>query len=95
MMNATYRRPGRWLASLMCAAPLLLAGCALPHIAGLGSYYAITDVTSGRIYYTDNLSREARGVVEFVDSTSGARVSIPSATVRKISRPEFRAGRAP
>lgn len=95
MMNANYRRPGRWLASLVCAIPLLLAGCAVPHVAGMGSYYAITDVASGRIYYADNLSREARGVVEFVDSTSGARVSIPSATVREISRAEFRAGRAP
>ncbi len=95
MMNANDRRPGRWLASLVCAAPLLLAGCALPHFAGLGSYYAITDVASGRVYYTDNVSREDRGVVEFEDSSNGARVSIPSATVREISRTEFQAGRTP
>jgi hypothetical protein len=95
MMNANDRRPGRWLASLVCAAPLLLAGCSMPHVAGLGSYYAITDATSGRTYYSDNISREARGVVEFEDASNGARVSIPSATVREISRAEFRAGRAP
>ena len=95
MMNANARRPARWLASLVCAAPLLLAGCALPHVAGLGSYYAITDVASGRVYYTDNVRREDRGVVEFEDASNGARVSIPSATVREISRAEFRAGRAP
>ena len=95
MMNRNSRSPGRWLAIFICATPLLLAGCALPHVAGLGSYYAITDVASGRIYYSDNLSREGRGVVEFVDSASGARVSIPSATVREISRAEYRAGRAP
>ena len=95
MINACYRRPGRCLASLIVAIPLLLAGCALPHVAGLGAYYAITDVATGRTYYSDNISRETRGVVEFEDSASGARVSIPSATVREISRAEFRAGRAP
>ena len=95
MLNACNRRPGRWLAGLIGTIPLLLAGCALPHVVGLGTYYAITDVTTGRNYYSDNISREARGVVEFEDSASGARVSIPSATVREISRSEFRAGRAP
>lgn len=84
--------PRRLLASLVCAAPLLLAGCAMPHLMGLGTYYAITDDASGRVYYTDNLTREAHGVVEFQDSNSGARISIPAATVRKISEAEFRAG---
>jgi hypothetical protein len=60
----------RLLASLVCAAPLLMAGCsmpriAMPHIMGLGSYYAVTDDATGRVYYTDNLSREPRGVIEF------------------------------
>ena len=46
MMNANDRRPGRWLARLVCAAPLLLAGCALPHFAGLGSYYISGEINS-------------------------------------------------
>ena len=91
--------PRQFLASLLCAAPLLLAGCSMPHffmphMMGMGSYYAITDEASGRVYYTDNLSREARGVVEFRDSKSGAWVSLPAATVREISQAEFRAGPA-
>jgi hypothetical protein len=84
--------PRRLLASLVCAAPLLLAGCAMPHWLGLGSYYAITDEASGRVYYTDNVTREARGVIEFQDAKSGARISLPAAQVREISEAEFRAG---
>ena len=87
----------RIFASLICAAPLVLAGCSMPslsmpHMMGLGSYYAVTDEASGRVYYTDNLSREKRGVVEFRDSKTGAWISIPSAQVREISEAEFRAG---
>lgn len=84
----------RFLASLVCCASLVLGGCSLPHVVGLGSYYAITDTTSGRVYYSDNLSRERRGVVEFRDSRSGAWVSIPAATVRQLTQAEFRAGPA-
>lgn len=84
--------PRRFLASLVCAVPLLLAGCAMPHMMGLGTYYAITDDASGRVYYTDNVTREAHGVVEFQDSTSGARVSLAAAKVREISEAKFRAG---
>jgi len=89
------RLPGRTrrplLAAMVCAATLL-AGCSMPHMLGLGSYYAVTDEASGRVYYTDNLSREDRGVVEFRDPASGAWVSLRSAKVREISRAEFRAG---
>jgi hypothetical protein len=89
--------PRRFLASLVCAAPLLLAGCSMPrfsmpHTMGMGSYYAITDEASGRVYYTDNLSREERGVVEFEDSKSGAWISLAAAKVREITEAEFRVG---
>ncbi len=87
----------RFLASLVCAAPLLLAGCSMPkfsmpHLWGLGNYYAVTDDVSGRVYYTDDLSKEGRGVVEFKDSKSGAWISLAAAQVREISEDEFRAG---
>ena len=89
----------RLLASLACAAPLLMAGCsmpriAMPHIMGLGSYYAVTDDATGRVYYTDNLSREARGVIEFEDPASGALVSLAAASVREISEDEYRRNRS-
>ncbi len=87
----------RLLASVLCAAPLLMAGCsmpriAMPHIMGLGSYYAVTDEATGRTYYTDNLSREPRGVIEFEDPASGALISLAAASVREISEAEYRQG---
>ncbi len=87
----------RLLASLLCAAPLLMAGCsmprvAMPHIMGLGSYYAVTDQATGQIYYTDNLHRESRGVIEFEHPASGAMISLASASVREISEAEYRQG---
>ena len=84
--------PRRFLARLVCAAPLLLAGCAMPHLMGMGRYYAITDAASGRVYYTDNVTHEARGSVEFKDPASGARVSLAGGTVREISEADYRAG---
>ncbi len=95
MMNFTRRL----LASLSCAAPLLMAGCAMPriempHIMGLGSYYAVTDPATGLIYYTDNLHREPRGVIEFEDPDSGAVISLAAASVREISEAEYRQGRS-
>jgi hypothetical protein len=90
------RLPARLLASLLCIAPLFaaggLAGCSMPHVMGMGSYYAVTDDATGRIWYTDNLTREDRGVIEFRDSATGAWMSLGSAQVREISEAEFRAG---
>ncbi len=87
--------PARLLASLLCSAPLLaaggLSGCSMPHVMGLGSYYAVTDDATGRVWYTDNLTREERGVVEFRDPATGAWVSLRAAQVREISDAEFRA----
>ncbi len=90
----------RRFAALVCCMPLLVGGalvtggCSMPHLMGLGSYYAVTDPASGRVYYTDQLKREDRGVLEFRDAGSGAWVSLPAGTAREISAAEFRAGQA-
>ena len=90
------RLPARVLTSLLCISPLLatggLSGCSMPHVMGLGSYYAVTDDETGRVYYTDSLKREDRGAIEFRDPATGAWVSLRSAQVREISDAEFRAG---
>jgi hypothetical protein len=95
-MPVPSRVPARLLAGPLCTLPLLavltLSGCSMPHVMGLGSYYAVTDDATGRIYYTDNLTREERGVIEFRDPGTGAWVSLGSAQVREISDAEFRAG---
>ena len=78
------------LAGITCAA--LLSGCSMPHYLGLGSYYAITEVGTGRVYYSESLRHEKRAVVEFRDAQSGAWVSLPQAEVREISKAEFTTG---
>lgn len=96
MKISTQPLPARLLSGLLCLAPLMvaggLAGCSVPHVMGLGSYYAVTDGETGRVYYTDRLKREDRGAVEFQDPDTDAWVSLKSAQVRSISKAEFRAG---
>jgi hypothetical protein len=81
-------------ALLLTALAGLAGGCSMPHVLGMGSYYAVTDPGTGRVYYTDDLEREPRGVVEFRDPVSGASISLRSAEVREIGADEFRAGLA-
>lgn len=92
-------RTRRVLFSLLCAAVLLMSGCSMPrfgmpHVMGLGSYYEVTDQSTGKIYYTDNVSREPRGAVEFEDPVSGALISLAAGSVREISEAEYRKGRS-
>ena len=84
-----FRRP---LLTGLAVLALLLSGCSLPHIGGMGAYYSVTDPGTGKVYYTEGVKRERRGVVEFRDAASGAWVSIPGAEVRDISEAEFRLG---
>ena len=84
---------------LICMVLLQLAGCSLPHIRmphvmGLGTYYEVTDNPSGQVYYTDNLSRESRGAIEFTDPASGAVISLATASVREISEAEYQQKRS-
>ncbi|MEO7387478.1 MAG: hypothetical protein ABIX37_11120 [Gammaproteobacteria bacterium] len=76
----------------LLAGLLFVAGCSVPHVMGLGSYYAVTDDATGRVYYTDKLSREGRDTVEFADRATGAWVSLKAAQVQEISKSEFLAG---
>lgn len=90
----------RLLATWVCHVPLLLGGallaggCSVPHVMGLGAYYAVTDPASGRVWYTDQLQREDRGVIEFRDAATGAWISLPAGEAREITAAEFRAGQA-
>jgi len=92
-MKFSRRFPGHLLAAIVAVAGVVaLPGCSMPHVMGLGSYYAVTDEATGRVWHTDKLKREERGIVEFRDPASGAWVSLKAAQVREISEAEFRAG---
>lgn len=69
-----------------------LAGCSMPHMMGMGSYYEVTDPATGKVYFADELNPEDRDAVEFRDGATGAWISLPAADYRKISPAEYQAG---
>jgi uncharacterized protein YceK len=58
--------------------------------AGCGTYYKVTDPTSGRVYYTDEVKRTSGGTVQFQDAKSGAQVTLPTSEVLEISSDDFK-----
>jgi hypothetical protein len=77
------------VAAALCFA---LAGCSVPHVMGLGSYYQVSDPVSGKVYFTQQIEREDRGVVEFLDASSDSWVSLPAGEVKTITEAEYQAG---
>jgi hypothetical protein len=58
--------------------------------AGCGTYYRVTDPSSGRVYYTDGVNRNAAGTVQFKDAKTGADVTLPTSEVLEISSDDFK-----
>ena len=72
---------------------LALTACSVPHLMGMGGYYQVADPYSGKVYFTQQIEREARGVVEFLDDSSDTWVSLPEGQVTTITEAEYQAGR--
>jgi hypothetical protein len=69
--------------------PLLIAG------AGCASYYKVTDPTSGKEFYTQEVSRKLTGgAVEFKDAKSGAATTLQNSQVLEIDKKTYEAGLA-
>lgn len=61
--------------------------------AGCASYYKVTDTTSGREYYTQEVSRQG-SAVEFRDAKTGATTTLQNSQVLEIDEDAYRAGLA-
>jgi hypothetical protein len=72
-----------WLVVILCVG-FAVVGCA--------SYYKVTDPTSGKIYYTKDISNVKSGAVKLKDARTGSRVTIQNSEVKKISKEEYKAG---
>jgi hypothetical protein len=63
-------------------------------LAALGggcNYYAVTDMGSGRMYYTRQIKQHAGSrQVSFKDAETGLKVTLPNSEVAKISESEYR-----
>jgi hypothetical protein len=75
----------RKLVFTSCVLPLLLGGCT--------SYYKVTDPTTGKAYYTTELTQKGNGSATLKDGRTGNTVNIQNSEISKISKDEYAAGR--
>lgn len=68
-------------ATMVLAMPLL-AACG-------GNYYQVTDVSSGKAYYTRDVDHE-NGHVRFTDKANGDEVNLDAYEVREITKQQYR-----
>ena len=66
----------------LCAAVLLAAGCA-------SSYYKVTDPTTGKVYYTDQLTKHDKGSVTLKDGMTGNMVNVQNSEITEISKEQY------
>lgn len=78
--SVTSKRVAGW-ATLAVAVPLL-AACG-------GNYYQVSDVDSGKSYYTRDVDRDD-GHVEFTDKATGDKVSLDEAEIREVTRQQYK-----
>ena len=64
-------------------AVVVCAGCA-------GSYYKVTEPSSGKVFYTEEVKRNG-SAVEFKDATSGGVVTLQNSEVTQIDKSAYQA----
>ena len=62
-------------------------------LAGCTNYYKVTDPTTGRVYYTTELSQKGSGASTLKDARTGNTVTVQSSEVQKIEKEEFEKGK--
>ncbi len=67
----------------IAAVALVLAGCATHH--------QVTDPSSGRVYYTNDLDTMKNGAVRFTDGKTGSTVTMQNSEVKKVSEKTYKA----
>ncbi len=68
---------------------LLFVGC-----SSAPSFYRVTDLQSGRDYYTQEIDHLASGAVVVKDTRTDSVITLQSSQVKKISSDEYKAGLA-
>lgn len=59
---------------------------------GCARYYKVTDVSTGRAYYTKNVDHKAGGAVRFEDDSTETIVTLQSSDVERVSHSQYKAG---
>jgi hypothetical protein len=61
--------------------------------SGCTSYYKVTDLNTGKDYYTNDVKYKGSGSVDFKDAKTNTRVILPSSEVEKVDKEEFNVGK--
>jgi hypothetical protein len=74
----------RLLIVIVVGLAMMLGGCA--------SYYQVSDVTTGKVYYTKDIDHKKGGAVEFEDAKTRSEITLQSSEVKKINKEKFNVG---
>ena len=77
----------------MTSRTLVLAGLALLCAGGCTNYYKVTDPTTGRVYYTQELQHKNSGAATLRDARTGSRVNLQNSEVEKITKEQYETNR--
>ncbi len=61
-------------------------------VCGCGSYYKVVDPVSKKVYFTDSIDQQGRGVIQFKDKLSKNLVTLPESKVMEITKDQYLAG---
>jgi uncharacterized protein YceK len=62
-------------------------------MVGCTSYYKVTDLNSGKDYYTTDIKYKSSGAVDFKDAKTDTRVVLPSSEIKEIDKEEYNHGK--
>jgi hypothetical protein len=72
---------------------VLLGVFCLLILAGCGGYWQVTDPTTKKVYYTEDVKEnKGSGAVKFIVAKTGSEVTLQNSEVKEITRDEFKAG---
>ena len=66
---------------------------ALLTAGGCTNYYKVHDPTTGRDYYTTELTHQNSGAATLKDARTGNRVNLQNSEVSKVSKEQFESGK--
>ena len=67
---------------------------ALLGVCGCGpTYYRVSDPTTGRAYFTTELTEKGAGSVQLRDAGTGRTVTLQNSEVQKVTQSEFETGK--
>jgi hypothetical protein len=62
--------------------------------AGCASYYKVTDPSTGKEYYTQEVKKRGSGAVTIKDAATGDEVTIQNSHVSKVTKEEYETNRS-